>query len=411
MTYEISDIELAAAGRQRLEYAARAMPVLDQVGDRFEAERPLDGLAVGACLPVTAAMSNLVRTLKRVGANVRLCACDPDAVEDDVAASLVRDHGVAVFARRGEDGQAHHSHVSAVLDGGTSVVIDSGAKLVITAHTFHRERGERLFGATVQGPSGLPVLRALAGRNLLMFPIVAANESRTSHLFDDRYQVAPRPIDGSVGFADMSLCGRVVVVAGYTSRARDMANRARATGAHVVVTEVEPSRAVEAVMDGFRAMPVVEAARLGDVFFTAGTDPPVPASNRLYAMKNGATVITSDYVGVQKALHGLSNAKIVRSASHPKAWVCELRDGRKIHVMVEREYDWLERRDPTSAVTDMVLANHALSVEYLTVNAHTLTPEVRGVPEQVDHGVARLKLALVGIGTERRSEPDGSSSW
>ncbi len=418
--HDIRDIALADRGRQRTEWAERQMPVLRQIRERFERERPLDGLHVSACLHVTTETANLMRTLKAGGADVALCASNPLSTQDDVAAHLVRDHAVRVFAVRGEDHATYYEHIRAALAHRPVITMDDGADLVGALHMIALGRFDDLaapvrswasalgesdrdalardvIGSTEETTTGVIRLKAMAADGVLQFPVLAVNDSYTKHLFDNRYGTGQSTIDGIIRATNYLLAGSVLVVAGYGWCGRGVAMRARGLGANVVVTEIDPVKALEAGMDGFRVMPMEEAARIGDVFVTLTGNIHVIREEHFRAMKDGAMVANSGHFNVELDLDAL--ARIAETGpTSVREFVEEYRvDGRRINVLGEgRLINLAAAEGHPASVMDMSFANQSLGAEYLVQHGSELERQVYRVPEDVDREIARLKLAAMG---------------
>ncbi|MER3399585.1 MAG: adenosylhomocysteinase [Thermoflexus sp.] len=397
--FDVKDLSLAEKGLQRIEWADREMPVLRRIRERFERERPLAGVRIAACLHVTTETANLIRTLQAGGAEVALCASNPLSTQDDVAAALVRFFEVPVFAIKGEDTETYYRHIQACLAHRPHITMDDGADLVSTLHKERPEWMAQIVGGTEETTTGVIRLRAMAREGVLAYPIIAVNDARTKHLFDNRYGTGQSTIDGIMRTTNILLAGRTVVVAGYGWCGRGIAMRARGMGAHVIVTEVDPLRALEAAMDGFRVLPMAEAAREGDLFITATGNIHVLDQPHFMVMKDGAIMANAGHFNVEinlPALRALSGGEPRRV----RAFVDEytLPDGRRLYVLAEgRLVNLAAAEGHPSAVMDMSFANQALSVEYLVRHGPSLDRQVYPVPEAIDRTVARLKLETMGI--------------
>jgi len=400
--HEVKDLRLAAAGRDRIEWARREMPVLRSIGERFRREKPLAGVRIAACLHVTTETAALAQVLAAGGARVVLCASNPLSTQDDAAASLVRHDGIAVFAVRGEDRRTYYRHILRALSVRPHVTMDDGADLVSVLHT--RERGllDGVLGGTEETTTGVLRLRAMADRGVLRYPIVAVNEARTKHFFDNRYGTGQSTIDGILRATNRLLAGCCLVVAGYGWCGRGVAMRARGMGARVVVTEVDPLRALEAVMDGFEVLPMARAARLGDIFCTVTGDVRVLRREHFARMKDGAIVCNAGHFNVEIDLEALrAMAKSVR-AVRPSVEEYRLRDGRALYLLGQgRLVNLAAAEGHPAAVMDMSFANQALAVEYLVQRRDALERAVHPVPREIDAAVARLKLAAMGVSIDR----------
>lgn len=397
--FDVKDLSLAEKGLQRIEWADREMPVLRRIRERFERERPLAGVRIAACLHVTTETANLIRTLQAGGAEVALCASNPLSTQDDVAAALVRFFEVPVFAIKGEDTETYYRHIQACLAHRPHITMDDGADLVSTLHKERPEGMAQILGGTEETTTGVIRLRAMAREGVLAYPIIAVNDARTKHLFDNRYGTGQSTIDGIMRATNILLAGRTVVVAGYGWCGRGIAMRARGMGAHVIVTEVDPLRALEAAMDGFRVLPMAEAAREGDLFITATGNIHVLDQPHFMAMKDGAIMANAGHFNVEinlPALRALSGGEPRRVREFVDEYT--LPDGRRLYVLAEgRLVNLAAAEGHPSAVMDMSFANQALSVEYLVRHGPSLDRQVYPVPEAIDRTVARLKLETMGI--------------
>ncbi|GAB4509477.1 MAG: adenosylhomocysteinase [Anaerolineae bacterium] len=396
--HDVKDIELATGGRYRINWAEQEMPVLRAIRERFEKEKPLKGVRISACLHVTTETANLMRTLQAGGAEVVLCASNPLSTQDDVAASLVAHDEIPVYAIKGEDNATYYDHIKAALDHQPNVTMDDGADLVGVLHKSRRELLEHVVGGTEETTTGVIRLRAMAKDGALMFPVIAINDSDTKHLFDNRYGTGQSTIDGIVRATNILLAGRTIVVAGYGWCSRGIASRARGMGANVVVTEIDPLRALEAVMDGYRVMPMVDAAAVGDIFITATGDINVIDTQHFERMKPGAIVSNSGHFNVEINLKGLAQM----SDGEPRLvrpFVEEyMVGGKAIYVLGEgRLINLAAAEGHPASVMDMSFANQALGAEYMLKNAETLSNNVHTIPEDVDREIARLKLEAMGV--------------
>ncbi len=396
--HEVRDLSLAEEGQLRIDWAAREMPVLASIRERFARERPLAGLSIAACLHVTTETANLVTTLAAGGAQVALCASNPLSTQDDVAAALVAIHDLPVFAIKGIDEAGYYRHIGATLDFEPQITMDDGADLVTTLHRSRTELLDNVQGGTEETTTGVIRLRAMAERGILRYPIIAVNEALTKHLFDNRYGTGQSTVDGILRATNILLAGRVVVVAGYGWCARGIARRAQGMGANVIVTEVNPLRALEAVMDGYRVMPMREAAKVGDIFITATGDAKVIDEEHWALMKDGAIVCNSGHFNVELNLPALAaTAREVRTP-RPNVQQYVLNDGRLIHVLAEgRLVNLAAAEGHPASVMDMSFANQALAVEHLRHHASELEHRVYGVPESIDREIAQLKLTAMGV--------------
>jgi adenosylhomocysteinase len=395
---DIKDLSLADQGRLRIEWAAQEMPVLALIEERFEREQPLTGMRLSACLHVTTETANLIRVLQVGGADVRLCASNPLSTQDDVAAALVVTLEVPVFAVKGEDSETYYQHIHAALDHGPHLTMDDGADLVSTLHKGRTDLVGNVLGGTEETTTGVVRLRAMAADGVLRYPIIAVNDAMTKHFFDNRYGTGQSTVDGIMRATNILLAGKTFVVGGYGWCARGIAMRARGMGANIVVTEIDPLRALEAIMDGYRVMPMLEAARIGDIFVTSTGDINVVDRGHFEVMKDGAIVANSGHFNVEINIPALeAMAQEVRSV-RPSVQQYVLADGRRINLLGEgRLVNLAAAEGHPSAVMDMSFANQALCAEYIAKNHQTLERTVYAVPEKIDRDIARLKLMAMGI--------------
>ena len=396
--YDIRDEALAPAGQDLIEWAAREMPVLLLIRERFERERPLEGLRVSASLHVTSETANLMLTLRAAGADVTLCASNPLSTNDAVAAALATTFGINTFARRGEDTADYYAHLGAGLDHRPHITLDDGADLV---SLLHRERTSLLgdvLGGTEETTTGVIRLRAMAREGALRYPMIAINEADTKHLFDNRYGTGQSTLDGIIRATNVLLAGKTVVVAGYGWCGRGLASRAKGHGADVVVTEIDPVKALEAAMDGFRVRPMLEAAEVGDVFVTVTGDINVIDRQHFERMKDGAILANSGHFDTELNVEALDQLTSEVRRVRPMVDQYRLPDGRRLYLLAEGRLVNLAAADGHPAgVMDMSFANQALSVEYLARQRARLEPHVLGVPREIDAEVARLKLRAMGV--------------
>ncbi len=395
---DVKDLNLAAGGKKRIEWASQWMPVVKSIREEFIQRQPLKGIRVSGCLHVTTETANLAIALRDGGADVVLCASNPLSTQDDVAASLVSDYGISVYAIKGEDNESYYSHLTAALDHQPQVTMDDGADLVHALHTDRKEVAAGVIGGTEETTTGVIRLRAMAKEGVLLFPIMAVNDAMTKHLFDNRYGTGQSTLDGIIRATNVLLAGLNMVVAGYGWCGRGVASRARGMGANVIVTEVDPTRALEAVMDGFRVMPMSEAAPIGDIFVTVTGDKHVVARQHFEAMKSGAIVCNSGHFNVEIDLESL--AEISSSKRTVRDFVEEytLSGGRKIYVLADGRLVNLSAAEGHPAVVmDMSFANQALAVQYVVQNQGKLSIGVHTVPEEIDKHVAQRKLEMMGI--------------
>ncbi|HEX6030526.1 MAG TPA: adenosylhomocysteinase [Tepidiformaceae bacterium] len=392
---------LAQDGVKRIEWAAREMPVLKLIRERFQREKPLQDIRMTSCLHVTTETANLAITLRDGGADLRICASNPLSTQDDVAAALVHEYGISVFAICGEDNETYYKHIHQALEHGPQLTMDDGADVVATLHKDRRDLLDGVVGGTEETTTGVIRLKAMAKDGALGYPIVAINESDTKHLFDNRYGTGQSTVDGIIRATNVLLAGKVFVVAGYGWCGRGVASRARGMGAQVVVTEVNPVRALEAVMDGFRVMPMAEAALIGDFFVTLTGDINVIDRTHLESMKDGAILANSGHFDAEinlKALNGMSEGKrrVRESVDEYR-----IQDGRKLFLLGEgRLVNLAAAEGHPAAVMDMSFANQALGAEWIAVNHHKLENQVYELPDEVDQEIARLKLHAMQIGID-----------
>ena len=395
---DAKDLSLAPTGKLRIEWAEAQMPVLRLIRERFEQEKPLRGLRVGACLHVTTETANLVRTLKAGGAEVFLCASNPLSTQDDVVASLVVDYGVSTFAQKWEDNTTYYRHIESVLAHEPQITMDDGADLVSSLHKEHQELLPNGIGGTEETTTGVIRLRAMQAKGVLRFPIVAVNEAMTKHFFDNRYGTGQSSIDGILRATNVLLAGKHFVVAGYGWCGRGVAMRAKGMGADVIVTEVDPIRALEALMDGYRVMPMAEAAAIGDVFVTTTGDVNVIDAQHLAAMKDGAIVANSGHFNDEINIPALE--RDAQSKRRIREFVDEYRypDGHRIYLLGEgRLVNLAAAEGHPAAVMDMSFANQARSAEYMVQRGKALERKVYDVPIEIDREIARLKLKSMGV--------------
>jgi adenosylhomocysteinase len=413
--YDVKDLSLADAGRRRIEWADREMPVLRSIRERFEKEQPLKGIVAVACLHVTAETANLMRTLKAGGATVILTASNPLSTQDDVAAALVQHYGVPTFAIKGEDNETYYQHILSALEYKPNFTMDDGADTVGIIHTEKRELIPGIIGGTEETTTGVIRLRAMAKDGVLAYPIVAVNDAQTKHFFDNRYGTGQSTIDGIVRATNVLLAGKFFVVAGYGWCGKGLAMRAKGIGAQVIVTEVDPLRALEATMDGFHVMPMAEAAKVGDFFCTVTGDKDVVTGDHFAVMKDGAIVCNSGHFNVEIDIPALE-----KMATGPKENVRDfvdqytLDDGRKVFILGEgRLINLTSAEGHPASVMDMSFANQALCAEYVYENAKSLEKSVYTVPENIDQEIARLKLAALGVHIDTLSDEQVRylSSW
>lgn len=396
--YDVKDISLAEGGRRRIEWAEREMPVLRSIRDRFKVEQPLKGMRISACLHVTTETANLMHTLHEGGADVVLTASNPLSTQDDVAASLVTHFEIPVFAIKGESNVTYYKHINAALDHEPNFTMDDGADLVSTLHQDRREILEKVVGGTEETTTGVIRLRAMAADGALNYPIIAVNDATTKHFFDNRYGTGQSTVDGIVRATNILLAGKTVVVAGYGWCGRGFAMRVRGMGANVIITEVDPLPALEAVMDGFQVMPMNDAAPIGDIFVTLTGDINVIDRHHFEAMKDGAIVANSGHFNVEINIPALQEMASDPHQVRPYVEQYELGDGRRINLLGEgRLINLAAAEGHPASVMDMSFANQALSLEHMLKNADKMVNKVYPVPEEIDKMIARLKLEAMGV--------------
>ncbi len=403
--FDIKDLSLSSSGEDRMEWAAREMPVVGLIRERFALEKPLSGVRLSGCLHITTETANLALALKAGGADLALCASNPLSTQDDVAAALVQNHGIPVYAIKGEDDDTYYRHLNSALDHGPQVTLDDGADLVATLHKGRTELIAKVIGGTEETTTGVTRLRSLAREGRLRYPIIAVNEANTKHLFDNRYGTGQSTIDGIIRATNILIAGKKVVVCGYGWCGRGVAMRAKGHGAHVIVTEVDPVRALEAVMDGYQVMPLLEAAELGDLFITVTGGLKAIDSDHFLRMKDGAILANSGHFNVEiniPALEGLAQEK---RRLRPFVDQYTLSDGRHLYLLGEgRLINLAAAEGHPASVMDMSFANQALCVEYLVKNKEPLPPQVYTVPEEIDDEIGRLKLLSMGIAIDTLTE-------
>jgi adenosylhomocysteinase len=396
--HDVKNLNLAPRGRLRMEWSSRFMPVLDSIKTAFAKDKPLKGVRIAACLHVTTETGNLMETLKTGGADVRICASNPLSTQDDLAASLVKDHGIPVFAIKGEDHKTYYDHILSALDRKPHLTMDDGADLVNILHTKRQDLIASVIGGTEETTTGVIRLKSMARNNILRYPIIAVNDAQTKHFFDNRYGTGQSTIDGILRATNILLAGSNFVIAGYGWCGRGLANRARGMGARVIVTEIDPLKAIEAVMDGFDVLPMAEAAPIGDVFVTVTGNKTVVGRKHFQAMKDGAIVANSGHFNVEIDIPALE--AMSRQKKRIRDFVDEytLRNGRKIYLLGEgRLINLAAAEGHPAMVMDMSFANQALSVVHMIRNAASLEPKVYPVPKDIDAEIARLKLRSMGI--------------
>jgi adenosylhomocysteinase len=398
LEYDVRDLNLAEGGRRRIEWADHEMPVLRHIRERFAKEQPLKGTRISACLHVTTETANLMRTLQIGGADAILCASNPLSTQDDVAASLVTHYEVPVYAIKGEDTETYYQHIHATLDNKPQITMDDGADLVSTLHKERRDSLDGVQGGTEETTTGVIRLRAMAADGALAYPIIAVNDAMTKHFFDNRYGTGQSTVDGIVRATNILLAGKTFVVAGYGWCGRGLAMRVRGMGANVIVTEIDPLAALEAIMDGFRVMPMIEAAPIGDIFCTLTGDINVIDRHHFEVMKDGAIVSNSGHFNVEINIPALE--EMADETRRPRQFIEQfvLPDGRRINLLAEgRLINLAAAEGHPASVMDMSFANQALSLEYILQHAGELENKVYTIPEDIDREIARLKLETMDI--------------
>jgi adenosylhomocysteinase len=412
--HDVKDLALAPAGLTRIEWADRQMPVLAEIRERFERERPLEGHRVSACLHVTTETANLARTLQAGGADVLLCASNPLSTQDDVAAALVSEYGIPVFAIKGEDDDTYYSHITAAVDHHPQLTMDDGADVIGVLHSKRTDQLSEIIGGTEETTTGVIRLRALEEEGRLGFPIVAVNEAKTKHLFDNRYGTGQSTIDGIIRATNVLLAGRRFVICGYGWVGRGVAMRARGMGAHVVITEVDPLRALEALMDGFEVLPTDRAAEVGDIFCTATGDKHVLSKRHFERMKDGAILANTGHFNVEIEIPALRKMAVETRVARPLVEEFRLEDGRRIYLIADgRLVNLGAAEGHPASVMDMSFANQALSAEWVVQNAAELERKVYLVPDEIDREIARLKLETMGVAIDELTEEQSRylASW
>lgn len=398
MDFDVKDKGLAEKGKLRIEWAEQSMPVLRSIRDRFAAEKPLKDIRIAACLHVTTETAALAQTLQAGGAQVKLCASNPLSTQDDVAASLVVHNQISVFSIKGEDKDTYYRHIHAALADKPQMTMDDGADLVSTIHSDRRELLAEILGGTEETTTGVIRLKSMAASGVLQYPIIAVNDANTKHLFDNRYGTGQSTVDGIIRATNRLLAGSNFVVSGYGWCGRGVAMRSSGMGAKVIITEVDPLRALEAVMDGYQVMPMSEAAKIGDFFCTLTGDIRVLRKEHFEVMKSGAIISNSGHFNVELDLDALSEMAVARRQIREFVEEYELSDERRIYVLGEgRLVNLAAAEGHPSSVMDMSFANQALCAEYMAKNAKSLEKQVYGVPTEIDKNIARLKLDAMGI--------------
>ncbi len=412
--YDVKDLALAPEGVQRIQWADRQMPVLAAIRERFEAEQPLAGYRIAACLHVTTETANLMRTLKAGGADVVLCASNPLSTQDFTAAALVAEYDISVFAIKGEDNDTYYQHIEAAVDHKPQLTMDDGADVIGVLHSARREQLGDIIAGMEETTTGVIRLKAMEADGALAFPVIAVNEARTKHLFDNRYGTGQSTIDGIIRATNVLIAGKRFVVAGYGWTGRGVAMRARGMGAHVIVTEVDPMRALEALMDGYEVMPMLEAAAIGDIFCTATGDKHVIAAEHLAVLKDGAIICNTGHFNVEIDIPALRALAV--STREARQFVEEFvyADGRRIYLLAEGRLVNISAAEGHPAIVmDMSFANQALATEYAIEHAASLEKKVYPVPTAIDEEIARLKLATMGATIDRLTAAQAKylASW
>jgi len=414
MNYGIKDIKLAEKGKDRIEWAENQMPVLLAIRKKFTEKRPIKGIKIAACLHVTTETANLVRTLKAGGAEVSLCASNPLSTQDDVAASLVKDYGIPVFAIKGEDKDIYYQHINQVLNYRPNITMDDGADLVSTIHSQKKKLIKEIIAGTEETTTGVIRLRSMEKNEALKYPIIAVNDAQTKYLFDNRYGTGQSTLDGLLRATNILVAGKKFVICGYGWCARGLAMRANGMGAQVIITEVDPIKALEAVMDGYQVMPIKEAAKIGDIFITLTGDINVISEEEFPLMKEGVILANSGHFNVEINIRALENLAVSKKKIREYIEEYTLKSSKKINLLAEgRLLNLSAAEGHPASVMDMSFANQALSVEYLVKEGKTLSKKVYSVPGDIDKEIARLKLESMGIKIDKLTEEQERylSSW
>lgn len=414
MNYGIKDIKLAEKGKDRIEWAENQMPVLLAIRKKFTEKRPLKEIKIAACLHVTTETANLVRTLKAGGAEVFLCASNPLSTQDDVAASLVKDYGIPVFAIKGEDKDIYYQHINQVLNYRPNITMDDGADLVSTIHSQKKILIKEIIAGTEETTTGVIRLRSMEKNKALKYPIIAVNDAQTKYLFDNRYGTGQSTLDGLLRATNILVAGKKFVICGYGWCARGLAMRANGMGAQVIITEVDPIKALEAVMDGYQVMPIKEAAKIGDIFITLTGDINVISEEEFPLMKDGVILANSGHFNVEINIRALENLAVSKKKIREYIEEYTLKSSKKINLLAEgRLLNLSAAEGHPASVMDMSFANQALSVEYLVKEGKNLSKKVYSVPGDIDKEIARLKLESMGIKIDKLTEEQERylSSW
>jgi adenosylhomocysteinase len=398
MKGDVKDLALAEQGKRRIDWANQHMPVLQLIRKRFIKEQPLKGIRMSACLHVTSETANLAITLRDGGADVVLCASNPLSTQDDVAASLIKDYGIPTYAIKGEDNATYYAHIAAAIDHKPQITMDDGADLVTQLLTKHPDLIENVIGGTEETTTGVIRLRAMAKDDTLKYPVIAVNDALTKHFFDNRYGTGQSTLDGVIRATNLLLAGLKLVVAGYGWCGRGVAMRAKGLGADVIVTEINPTKAIEAVMDGFRVMPMNEAAKIGDVFVTVTGNKSVLAHEHFERMKDGAVISNSGHFNVEIDIPALEKLSSSKRIARPFVEEYSMKDGRRIYLLGDgRLINLAAAEGHPASVMDMSFANQALSSEYMVKHSKELKNQVYSVPEHLDQQIAKLKLESMGV--------------
>jgi adenosylhomocysteinase len=412
--YDVKDLALSAEGVRRVMWADRQMPVLAAIRERFAAEQPLAGYRISACLHVTTETANLMRTLKAGGADVVLCASNPLSTQDDAAAALVEEYGISVYAIKGEDNDTYYQHIEAAVDHKPQLTMDDGADVIGVLHTARREQLGDIIAGMEETTTGVIRLKAMEADGALAFPVIAVNDARTKHFFDNRYGTGQSTLDGIIRSTNVLLAGKRFVVAGYGWVGRGVAMRAKGHGAHVIVTEVDPMPALEALMDGFEVMPMEEAAKVGDIFCTATGDKHVIDEHHMAAMKDGSILCNTGHFNVEINIPALRALAVETREARQFVEEFTLADGRRLYLLAEGRLVNISAAEGHPAIVmDMSFANQALSTEYAVQHAATLERRVYPVPREIDEEIARLKLGTMGVSIDTLTEEQAAylASW
>jgi adenosylhomocysteinase len=399
---DVKDISLAEKGKRKIEWANQQMPVLQLIRKQFIKDQPLKGIRMSACLHVTSETANLAITLRDGGADLVLCGSNPLSTQDEVAASLVKDYGIPTYAIKGEDNATYYAHIAAAIDHKPQITMDDGADLVTQLLTKHTELVKNVIGGTEETTTGVIRLRAMAKDGTLKYPVIAVNDALTKHLFDNRYGTGQSTLDGIIRATNMLLAGMRVVVAGYGWCGRGVAMRAKGHGADVIVTEINPTRALEAIMDGFRVMPMADAAKIGEIFVTVTGNKSVISQEHFEKMNDGAVICNSGHFNVEIDIPALEKLASSKKPARPFVDEYLMKDGRKIYLLGEgRLINLAAAEGHPAVVMDMSFANQALASEYMVKNAKDLKPQVYSVPEPIDRQIAKLKLESMGVHVDK----------